>query len=291
MVQRSADSFKQWQKQAWTERGEGWDRRADELEEMSRRFNDPLLDLAGLEPGMIVLDLASGAGEPALSAAKRVGPGGQVLATDLAPAMMAGIRRRAKAAGLSNLAFEIADAEALPFPAASVDRVTCRFGLMFFPDPLKALRESLRVLKPGGRAAFMVWGPLADNALFAVTLEAAIETLIPDESAPDESAPDERDFLALPFVQGDAGAVQRLMQQAGFANVREEALQTARKAPGDKPFWRANLDMMLGRRYAEATDTQKQALEDAITRRLEPYRDGADYRLPVHVRYAAGDKR
>ncbi|KZD04867.1 class I SAM-dependent methyltransferase [Oceanibaculum pacificum] len=286
MVQRSADSFKQWQKQAWTERGEGWDRRADELEEMSRRFNDPLLDLAGLEPGMIVLDLASGAGEPALSAAKRVGPGGQVLATDLAPAMMAGIRRRAKAAGLSNIGFEIADAEALPFPDASFDRVTCRFGLMFFPDPLKALRESLRVLKPGGRAAFMVWGPLADNALFAVTLEAAIETLIPHERASDE-----RDFLALPFIQGEAGAVQRLMHQAGFANVREEALQTARKAPGDKPFWRANLDMMLGRRYAEATDAQKQALETAIRRRLEPYREGDDYRLPVHVRYAAGDKR
>ncbi|MBU2090996.1 MAG: hypothetical protein KKB63_10595, partial [Alphaproteobacteria bacterium] len=80
MTLRDDDAFREWQKQAWTDRGEGWDRRADEMEEMSKRFNDPLLDLAGIERGMIVLDLASGAGEPALSAARRVGVAGQVLA-------------------------------------------------------------------------------------------------------------------------------------------------------------------------------------------------------------------
>ncbi|MBU0723755.1 MAG: methyltransferase domain-containing protein [Alphaproteobacteria bacterium] len=280
MTLRDDDAFREWQKQAWTDRGEGWDRRADEMEEMSKRFNDPLLDLAGIERGMIVLDLASGAGEPALSAARRVGVAGQVLATDFAPAMMAGIRRRAKAAGLSNIGFEVADAESLPYPVASFDRVTCRFGLMFFPNPAQALKEALRVLKPKGRAAFMVWGPLADNALFSLTMAAAIETLMPEEE----------EFLTQPFTLGLPGTLHGLMQEAGFADVEEKSIQVKSRAPGDRPFWRANLDMMLGRRYAEASDAQKQALEEAIRRQLEAYREGDDYRLPVHVRYAAGTK-
>ena len=112
----------------WSRRGAFWDKHADALADMADRFNQPLLEFAGIGPGQRVLDLASGAGEPALSIARAVGPSGEVYATDIAPEMLAARARRAADAGLDAIHFEIADMEALPFAEGRFDRVTCRFG-------------------------------------------------------------------------------------------------------------------------------------------------------------------
>ena len=105
----------------WSNRGAAWDRWADELAAMADRFNQPLLDAADVRPGQRVLDLASGAGEPALTIAGRVGGEGRVTATDLVPEMLAGARRRAALAGFDNIDFELADMEALPFDEGTFD--------------------------------------------------------------------------------------------------------------------------------------------------------------------------
>lgn len=278
------DGFKERQRAAWNDRGIGWDKRAEEMAEMARRLNEPLLELVGIAPGQRVLDLASGAGEPALTIAEMVGEGGHVTATDLAEGMLGGAKRRAADRGLGNICFEIADAEALPFPDATdrdgFDRVTCRFGLMFFPDKPKALRECLRVLKPGGRAGFMVWGPLADNAVFQINMAAMLEVMGPQDET----------FLEMPFILGQPGVLVGLLEQAGFTGVEEQVIQARRKAPGDQPFWRTNLDMSFGRLWMEAGAAERDAVEAAVVRRLQAYREGDHYRLPVHVRYAAGAK-
>ncbi|WP_430437207.1 class I SAM-dependent methyltransferase [Oceanibaculum nanhaiense] len=274
------DSFKERQRQSWNDRGIGWDKRAEEMAEMARRLNEPLLDLVGIAAGQRVLDLASGAGEPALTIAELIGDTGHVTATDLAEGMLAGARRRAADRGLGNIGFEIADAEALPFPDAGIDRVTCRFGLMFFPDKLKALRECLRVLTPGGRAGFMVWGPLTDNAVFQINMAAVQEVMGPQDET----------FLEMPFILGQPGVLVGLLEQAGFTGVEEQVIQARRKAPGDQPFWRTNLDMSFGRLWMEAGAAERDAVEAAVVRRLQEYREGDHYRLPVHVRYAAGGK-
>lgn len=272
--------FKERQRQSWNDRGIGWDKRAEEMAEMARRLNEPLLQLVGISPGQRVIDLASGAGEPALTIAETVGPEGHVTATDLAEGMLAGAKRRAAARGIDNIGFEIADAEALPFPDARIDRVTCRFGLMFFPDKPKALRECLRVLKPGGRAGFMVWGPLADNAVFQINMAAVLEVMGPQDEA----------FLEMPFILGQPGVLVGLLEQAGFTGIEEQVIQARRKAPRDQPFWRTNLDMSFGRLWMEASAADRAAVEASVVRRLEAYREGDHYRLPVHVRYAAGGK-
>ena len=101
---------------------------ADQMADMADRFNQPLIDAIGVAPGHDVLDLASGTGEPALSLARRVGPSGQITATDLVPEMLEGAKRRARAAGLANIRFEAADMERLPFPDSSFDRLTCQIG-------------------------------------------------------------------------------------------------------------------------------------------------------------------
>src|SRR5258708_3851511 len=117
-----------------------------------------ILEAAHLRPGMRVLDLASGVGDPALSVATEVAPSGRVTATDLGPGMISLAEDPARKKPTPNTDSRKPAAESLPSPAESFDVLTCRFGIMFFPDLPKALRECFRVLKPGGRAAFVAWG-------------------------------------------------------------------------------------------------------------------------------------
>lgn len=263
----------------WTSRATYWDRRADQMAEMANRFNQPLIDAAGIAAGHRVLDLASGVGEPALGIARRVGETGSVTATDLVPEMLAGGRRRAAEAGLDNIEFRIVDMEEMPFEDESFDRVTCRFGLMFVPDPVRALGEARRVLVPGGRAAFMVWGPLEDTTNFRVFRAAAAEVFADDE---------EPHGFSTPFRLGETGTLASLFESAGFSAVEERELRFTPQVPVDRPFWRPNLDMSLGPRLESSSEDERRALEAAIRKHLEAYRDGAVYKLTAHIRIGLG---
>ncbi len=123
----------------------------------------PLVDQLQIAPGQRVLDLASGPGEPAITIARLVGPTGHVTATDLSAGMLESAAANARAAGVTNLETHCAPADDLPFPDGSFDRVTCRFGVMYFPDVRRALIEARRVLAPGGRAGFTVWPPNVEH--------------------------------------------------------------------------------------------------------------------------------
>lgn len=109
-------------------------------------------------PGQRILDLATGTGDPALTLARAVSPGGRVTCADLSSGMLESARAHAHDEGLDNLDFVVAGGESLPFLAETFDAVSCRFGIMFMLDALAALREMRRVLVPGGRVALMVWG-------------------------------------------------------------------------------------------------------------------------------------
>lgn len=126
---------------------------------MGRSVTEALVEYARPQPGWNVLDLASGTGEPGISLAMRVGPQGHVTALDLSSDLLAIANERARQRGLTNFSTRQADAHNLPFPDASFDLVTCRFGVMFFAEVNRALAEIHRVLKPGGRACFVAWGP------------------------------------------------------------------------------------------------------------------------------------
>src|SRR2546423_840280 len=115
-----------------------------------------MLDLAGIQPGHRVLDIAAGTGDTSIEAAKRVGPTGYVLATDLSASMLNVAAKAAADAGLTNLDTQVADATKLDLPPASFDAAICRLGLMFFPDRT-ALGGLRRALKPGARFATIVW--------------------------------------------------------------------------------------------------------------------------------------
>jgi ubiquinone/menaquinone biosynthesis C-methylase UbiE len=231
--------FKGSVRQDWTEGARAWRKWNSKLGVVSRGATEAIVRTAQVGSGMRVLDLASGTGEPALSLAEAVGPDGHVTATDLVPDMLAVAEEDAGQRGLRNITFRQADAEALPFADASFDRVTCRFGVMFFPDVAVALREIHRVLKPGGRAAFVAWGPLQKNPYFTATIGVFMKYV--QLPPPEPGAPN-------PFRFAQAAALAGALTRASFRDVQaeersipwswpgpaEEALQSAQElaAPG-----------------------------------------------------------
>jgi SAM-dependent methyltransferase len=258
------DERARWQNRA-RRRGE-W---APRLAEAADRFNRPLIEHAGVAAGHAVLDLASGAGAPALAVAAAIGPTGMVTALDLAPEMLAGLARRAAEAGLGPR-LVAADMGALPFAPGAFDRVTCRFGLMFAPDPIAAWAEARRVLRPDGRPAVMVWGPLADNSLFAAIEDAAEAAGLSTEGARSRR-----------FCLTEPGQLAGLFAAADFHAAAEHELRFERRPrlDADPPFGRPQVGMACGDRLAPATAPQHadfgQALRDGFARRAE------DGRVPL----------
>lgn len=263
----------------WSASGPAWDRWSDPMADMADRLNLPLLDACGVMPGEKVLDLASGAGEPALSAAKRVGPGGHVIGIDLVPEMLAGAIRRAADFSGKKPDFAVGDMTSLPFPDEHFDRVTCRFGIMFVPDTRSCLAETLRVLNRHGKAAFMVWGPLSDNTLFS-ELDAAVSDII---------GPDPKHSLNPLFRFEEPGSLGTAMTAAGFKNVTEESLRPTARVPLDKPFWRASLDMLFAPRLASARKGSRERIEDAVRSHFSGVAVEGVCPLHLHARIVAGE--
>jgi SAM-dependent methyltransferase len=249
------------------------------MADMADRLNLPLLDACGVMPGESVLDLASGAGEPALSAAKRVGPGGSVHGVDLVEAMLAGAIRRATAFDGPPPLFTVADMTALPFDDGMFDRVTCRFGIMFVPDTKACLAETVRVMRSHGKAAFMVWGPLADNTLFTELDQAVTEVLGQDP-----------DHAIDPLFRFDQpGVLAGLLEEAGLRNVTEQSLRPTARVPLDKPFWRASLDMLFAPRLASAPVGDRERINAAVASHFSGVAVEGVCPLHLHARIVSGE--
>lgn len=182
---------------------------------MGQPVTDALVEYAQPRPGMLVLDLASGTGEPAISLAVRVGEQGLVTALDLSPDLLEIASKRAESRALKNFTTRQADAHSLPYPDNSFDLATSRFGVMFFRDPNLVLREVRRVLRPGSQACFLAWGsfdqPYWQSTMGVVHRHVGGPLLDPDGPNP--------------FRFGESGSLSKVLRSAGFGNV-EEATRT-----------------------------------------------------------------
>ncbi len=163
---------------------------------------------ARIETGLNVLDVASGTGEPAISIATALNGTGRVIASDISEAPLQIARQRAEQRSLTNIEFQTADAMALPFDDASFDRITSRLGVMFFPDPLKAIREFHRVLKPAGRVSLLAWGSI--NQPYFNSTVGTIQKLIHQPVPPSGTKM---------FSFGDPKTLHDLYQDAGFIDI------------------------------------------------------------------------
>ncbi len=177
--------------------------------------SERMLELADIQPGQRVLDVATGIGEPAGTAARRVGLSGHVIATDLAPQMLALGRELAAELGLQNIDFREMDAEAPDLPEQSFDIILCRFGLMYLPNPQVALERLHTLLVPGGRLIAAVWGPPQKVPFARWPMEVAIRVL--QVPAPPPQMPG-------PFNLADPHRLEQLLTQAGFTAVHTEPM-------------------------------------------------------------------
>src|SRR5229473_2976226 len=143
--------------QEWRTTARFWTKHSATIRTMFAPLTEALIQDAGIGEGRAVLDVAGGAGEPSLTIAEIVGPKGAVTCTDAVAEMVAAAETEAQRRGLTNIAFQQCVADSLPFESDSFDAVVSRLGVMFFPDPLGALREMLRVAKPGGSLSLAVW--------------------------------------------------------------------------------------------------------------------------------------
>lgn len=229
--------FKERQRSVWSGAARAWDAR---FEWYTRAFS-PMIEwccgAVALAPGSRVLDIASGSGQPALTAAGRVLPGGSVKAVDISPEMLLVAERRARAAGLDNIEFIEMDAEELRFDAETFDAVTCTCGLMFLPDVERALSEIRRVLKPGGRAAFAVWDLPAKSPFLTIGGQAVAQFFPP--SPPDPKAPGA-------FRFAPPGVLTRVLQDAEFEDVVVESVPMPIALASPDEYWTVFTDMAAG---------------------------------------------
>jgi SAM-dependent methyltransferase len=200
----------------WRNAAPGWRGWLEVLEaaDGGRAVSRKLVELAGIGPGDAVLDVACGYGEPGLTAARAVAPGGRVVCTDISAEMLAVGRERAAAAGLDNVEFLEGDAEELAFEEASFDAVLSRQGLQFLPDVPGVLRRLHSFLKPHGRLVAAVWGPPGTVQFAAPVPVIRAELRLPPPPA----------GIPGPFALADAGQLAGLVGAAGFTEVATGAV-------------------------------------------------------------------
>src|SRR3954469_6734003 len=150
--------FRESQHKHWNSAAVGWMDWSAFNDSADRRISERLVELADVQSGSLVLDVAAGYGEPALTAARKAGPEGSIVATDISAEMLVFGRERAAAAGQSNVEFVQSDASSLDFPPASFDAAVSRWGIIFEPDGAAAAARVRGFLEPGTRIAISSWG-------------------------------------------------------------------------------------------------------------------------------------
>jgi len=201
------------QHQSWTLVAPGWGKYDSLMRAWAAPVTERMIALAAIREGARVLDIACGAGEPALTVAEKVGPRGSVLATDFVEEMVGFARAKAQARALSNVEFRCVDGEALDAPDGAFDAVTMRWGLMFMPDPVACLRRVHAALKSGGKAVVSCWTEAADNPFVTVPLGVLKRHM--DVPQPPAGAPGI-------FALASTDRLREIFAEAGFRDVAFE---------------------------------------------------------------------
>ena len=261
----------------------GWDLAVQDYDRyfvpLLRHCSERCVALADLRPGERVLDVATGTGVAAFLAAERVGSEGEVVATDISQKMVDAVRAEAERQGISNMRFQRMDAEELDFPEGSFDAVLCVLGLMYPADPQRAIEQTYRVLRPGGRAAVAVWGR-RDRCGWA-------------EIFPIVDARVNSDVCPLFFQLGGEGALAHAFGKEGFAGLLEERVQRPLCFGNERDvlaavFAGGPVALPYSKFSAETTD----AVHREYLASVQSYRrDGGGYDIPGEFVYMLGRKR
>lgn len=205
---------------SWDRAAAGWAEHADRMQRGAMPVSTWMLDHARLQPGYRVLELAAGPGDTGFLAAELVSPGGVLVCTDASEAMLDVARRRAQALGIHDVEFRRMELEWIDLETASVDVALCRWGYMLAADPEAALRETRRVLRPGGRVALAVWDEASHNPRLTIGRQAAAELV--QLEPPEPGAPG-------PFALSSPERLRALLEESGFMEVEIDALDLSQR--------------------------------------------------------------
>ena len=268
----------------WSGSAPFWEKHRENIRQMFAPITQALIEDGQIGLGNTVLDIATGPGEPALSVAAVVGREGKIIGIDPVLEMVEAARRATDYHGLTNVQFEVASADQLPFPADTFDAVISRFGVMFFPSPVDAVREMLRVLKPGKKLALAVWH-FAERNPFHYSLSQVMDRYVHTEP-PGPDAPDAFRFaspgklLGILKQAGTVAPTERLLQFPIQSSLSVEDFLALRLEMSDK--LRAKVRALSERQMAEAT---RQALES-----LRRYSTDRGMSFPAEVLIVSGAK-
>ena len=268
----------------WRESAAYWQKHIDTIREMFRPVTQALIDDAGLTEGDAVLDVAGGSGEPSLTIAAKVGPTGSVTCTDVVPEMVAAAQSEAQRRGLRNVAFRQCAADSLPFENDSFDAVVSRLGVMFFPDPLNALREMLRVTKPEGAIALAVWDKSESNP-FGYVITNVVARHVAAAPA-DPNAPGA-------FRFAEPGVLARILTDAGAIDVKERVLNFHIAAPvSPQQFWemRSETSGTLREKLATLSSTHRNLIAQEAQEAVCDFFPNDQMRFPAQMIIVTGKK-
>jgi ubiquinone/menaquinone biosynthesis C-methylase UbiE len=268
----------------WSESAPYWEKHRIIIRERFAPVTQALIKAAQIARGSAVLDVATGPGEPALTIAELVGEKGKVLGIDVVVEMVEAARREASRRKAHNVSFAVASAEVLPAQSNCFDAVVSRFGVMFFPDPVRAVREMLRVLKPGGHIALAAWHFAANNP-FHYTVSQVVGRYV--KSPPlAEDAPD-----AFRFAQ--PGKLRAVLAEAGATAVSENVLQFSIQAPiSVEDFWtlRSEMSENIRTKLANIPNEQVAELKREAIEALRAYSGERGMSMPAEVLIVGGRK-
>lgn len=253
--------YKVAQRRDWDAVAQGWKQWWKTIEQGAQSVSDRLVALAKVQPGHWVLDVATGIGEPAVTAARVVGPTGRVVGIDQAPQMLAIARERAASLGLQHIDFLEMDAEAPEFPAFTYHSILCRWGLMFLPHLAATLRKFRGLLKSEGRLATAVWGPPANVPLISVAMNTVRHELKAPPPSPD---------IPGPFSLADVTVLEQALSKAGFTDIRSERLTvtfewaSAEAYTGFQQAIAAPINAMLANEPLDRQERVWRAVTDAV---------------------------
>ena len=267
----------------WRESAVYWQKHADTIRTMFAPVTQALVEDAEVIEGEKVLDVAGGAGEPSLTIAETVGPSGSVTYTDAAPEMVAAAQAEAERRGLTNVTFEQCSAQSLQFESRSFDAVVCRLGAMFFPDPLAAFREMLRVTKHEGVISLAVWGKSELNP-FSHLITNVVARYCEVQAEADPNAPSA-------FRFAEPGSLAQILADTGAIDIEERLLKFNIAAPiSVEQFWemRSEMSGTLREKLATLSPSQLVLLAKEAKQAVSEFFSNSGMSIPAQMIIVTG---
>ncbi|MGI8636583.1 MAG: class I SAM-dependent methyltransferase [Segetibacter sp.] len=267
----------------WQTAAEAWYRWSPTLNQWLGKATQKMLEMAGITIGHRVLDIAAGAGEQSITTAKKVGASGYVLATDISPNILEYAKQLAQQEGVNNIETKVMDGENLMLENETFDAVISRVGLIYFPDQQKALKEMLRVLKPGGKVAAIVYSTTDMNKFFSVPVSIIRNRAKLSPPLPGQPGP---------FSLGAEGILEKTFLQAGFKNVQYELVDSPLQLSSAKECVRFEKESFgaLHQMMSGLSDIEKESVWEEIERELQKFENENGFVGPCEMVVAVGEK-